>query len=148
MTALDIDRIASQRSEVLNVDETATIAEAALKMTENHVGSLIVATGSQAPLGILTERDILRRVVAQGRDPFSVTVEEIMSPNVIFCGPSSTIRDLQQIMAKFQIRHVPIVEDGVAIGIVTSRDVHAHELAEAKRGTQAVAQLTSGVDTA
>ena len=132
VTARDIDRMASGRSEVLCIQEDATVAEAALKMAEKHVGSLIVLRGPDTPAGILTERDILRRLVARGQDPFSVPVSAIMSPEVICCDPRTTIDGLHRMMAKYQIRHVPILEDGVVVGIVTSRDIHAYELEKAQ----------------
>jgi len=140
-TAGQIERIASRRAELLFVEEGASVAEAAVKMGENHVGSLMVRGDGGALTGMLTERDILRRIVAQGRDPFSVTVSAIMSPNVIHCTQSTTIRDLQGIMAKYQIRHVPLVEGDTVVGIVTSRDLHAHELAEVRLAAQVSRQV-------
>ena len=134
--ATDFDRIASRRGSVLFVEETATVAEAASAMTKNHVGSLIVRNGSEKPTGILTERDILRKVVAEGQDPSGVSVAAIMSTKLICCNPWDSFGSLQQMMARFKIRHLPIVQNGVAIGIVTSRDFHAHELSEARRTEQ------------
>ncbi len=131
-TAMEIERIASGRDCLFCIAASATVAEAALKMSQNHVGCLIVTEGDpEAPAGILTERDILRRAVAQGRDPFSLNVSAIMSANVIHCSPDASVAAVQQIMAMYEIRHVPLIMDGEIVGIVTSRDIHAYELGNA-----------------
>ena len=132
-TAMEIERIAGDRDCFFCIAASATVAEAALKMSQNHVGCLIVTQGGSVLAGILTERDILRRAVAQGRDPFSLNVSTIMSANVIHCSPDASVTAVQQLMAKYLIRHVPVLNDGEIVGIVTSRDIHAHELANATR---------------
>ena len=132
VTASDLDRIASPIDALLFVEDSATIAEAATKMSGSHVGSVLVRSRNGSPVGILTERDVLRRVVAQGRNPFAVIVSTVMSPELIYCHQDTKLTMIQQTMACYQIRHVPIVEDGKAIGIVTSRDIHAYELEKAQ----------------
>ena len=127
-TAMDIERIASGRGPLFCIPASATVAEAARKMTEHHVGCLIIIRDDIFPAGILTERDILRRAVAEGRDPSALTVSEIMTAEVIHCSPDASVPVVQQLMAKHRIRHVPLIQDGRVVGIVTSRDVHAHEL--------------------
>jgi len=135
-TAQELDRLTRHKDDLFCIDESATVVEAALKMTANHVGSLVVTRGLEIPAGMLTERDILRRVVASGRDAFSLTVADIMSPGVISCGTETTVSAIQQMMATYQIRHVPIVDAGAVVGIVTSRDIHAHERAMAERAAE------------
>jgi signal-transduction protein with cAMP-binding, CBS, and nucleotidyltransferase domain len=101
-------------------------------MKEKRRGSVVVTkyvtdsaghkTGT-APLGIITERDIVRRVVAESKDPNSTTAYDIMSKPLITVGPEATIYDAALIMTKYGIRRLPIVRDNTLLGIITSSDL-------------------------
>jgi CBS domain-containing protein len=104
------------------------------KMKEKGRGSVIVTeytttstnAGSKtntAPVGIITERDIVRRVVAESKDPNSTIAYDIMSKPLITVGPEATIYDAALIMTKYGIRRLPIVRDNTLLGIITSSDL-------------------------
>ncbi len=108
--------------DVLIVDPEATVFEAAKKMVEKDIGSLVVR-GKKGELGIITERDILRRVVAEEKDPRKVKVREIMSSPVITCTPETTIDEAAALMAMGRVRRLPVVDNDKVVGIITAYDV-------------------------
>jgi CBS domain-containing protein len=107
---------------VVAVRPGATVREAARLMKENNVGSVLVLGEKGEPLGILTERDMVR-ILADGVDPGS-PVEEHMTPNPITVGPDEPVLSIFCIMVKNNIRHVPVVDgEGRVVGIVSIRDI-------------------------
>lgn len=101
---------------------TIKVSEAAGLMKKHGVGSLIIVK-SKAPIGIVTERDILTKVVAQNIKPDEVVIEEIMSSPVVCIHPHINITDAAKKMASLHIRRLPVVEDSVLVGIVTEKDI-------------------------
>jgi CBS domain-containing protein len=94
-------------SNVYVIRPDATLQEAAQQMKESHVGSLVVHGGEQA-IGILTDRDITIRAVAEGRDPTTTRVREIMTSDVIWCHQDADVTVAIQLMKDKQIRHLAI----------------------------------------
>jgi CBS domain-containing protein len=139
--------------------ETANASESALdlakKMKEKGRGSVVVTeysattnAGSKAgnvPVGIVTERDILRRVVAESKDPRSTTAYDIMSKPLITVGPEATIYDAALIMTKYSIRRLPIVRDNTLLGIITSTDL-ARRLYEKNKADPSLKAMSRFVD--
>ena len=107
---------------VLKIDADATIFEAVKRMVEANVGSLLVTDGGEI-VGIVTERDYLRRVAGEGPTGDEVTVGEIMSSPLIVVSPETTIDECMALMTDRRIRHVPVVEGGDVVGIVSIGDV-------------------------
>lgn len=93
-------------------------------MRDRDTGSLIVFDGAR-PVGILTERDILAKVVAERRDPETATVGDIMTQDLITLGPDGTVEDALRLMRRHRIRHLPIISEGRFEGLVTERAVAA-----------------------
>jgi CBS domain-containing protein len=127
-----IERIVKREGKVLTVDATDNVATAAQRMRDNKVGCLVVLDLSGKIIGIVTERDILGKVVATCASPALTKVTAVMTPKVIACGWDTTITKAQQIMAGNGIRHLPIVDDGVLVGMISSRDILAHQLSAAR----------------
>ncbi len=112
--------------EIMNkpktIKEDATVQEAANLMSKGNIGSLVVMAGKKM-VGIVTERDILSKVEAKGKNGSSVLVKEIMSKNVITTEPEQHIDDAAWLMTKNKIKKLPVVEDGKLVGIITSTDI-------------------------
>lgn len=136
-----IDRIAGDRAELLTIRVDAKVADAARMMSTGHVGCLLVIDARRRLVGILSERDIMRDVVAKAADPMTLSVGDIMKTNVVTCRMDTTITQVQKLMAKHRVRHLPVLEGDDPVGMVSSRDVHAHKLAV----TEALAQQQSRV---
>lgn len=99
-----------------------SVAEAAKRMKEHKLGALLVEEGA-ALVGIFTERDLLNRVVAEGKDPLTTTVGEVSTQNPVVVKESAPIKQCASILKDQGFRHLPVVnEDGVHVGIVSSRD--------------------------
>jgi CBS domain-containing protein len=116
------------QKNVIAIDSSATIKDAAIMMTDTHVGCVIITDGS-SPIGIVTERDIVQRVVSEDI-PLSTSVSEIMSTNLITAKLDFTLWELAQLMKTNSIHKMPVEKDGNLVGIITATDlVRANSLA-------------------
>ncbi len=106
---------------VLTADKSVSLQEAALKMTKLNIGCVIV-TDDTKPLGILTERDFVTKVAAEGR-PLFTEISEIMSSPLITIGPEETIWEASEMMKEKLIHKLPVKENEQIIGIVTTTDI-------------------------
>jgi len=108
--------------DVLQIDGDATVFEAITKMVEANVGSLLVTDGGEI-VGIMTERDYLRRVTLQGRTDKETAVKEIMSSPLVVATPETTVDECMAMMTDRRIRHVPVVDDEQVVGVVSIGDL-------------------------
>lgn len=117
------DILSEKGHDVLTVDAATTVLDAVKAMVEGNVGSLVVTDG-ETLLGIVTERDYLRRVTLEGRDERTTPVREIMSAPFVYVLPDATIDECMAIMTERRLRHLPVLDDGDAlVGIVSIGDV-------------------------
>jgi CBS domain-containing protein len=112
------------KTDMVMVGPDMTVAEAARSMTENEVGAVLVVRDGALD-GILSERDVLSRVVAEGRDPAATTVLEASTRDVVSVDVGVHIRECAQLLRDRRIRHLPITENGKPAGILSSRDFFA-----------------------
>ena len=126
--AAEIRRIMEGKSNIIRVDEGAFIADAAQMMEEHGVGCLVVVRKGRKIVGILSERDVLVKVVAKRLPPNDTRVCDVMSKKLVYCSRETPIAKAQQLMAQHEIRHLPIIEKGVVVGMISSRDILAHQL--------------------
>ena len=113
--------------ELLTAPAATPVSEAARWMQGRRVGAILVVDGDRL-VGIFTERDALFRVVAEKRDPATTLLSEVMTANPTTVSPKDSFPTALQIMHAGRFRHVPVVEDGKPIGIVSSRDAMGSEL--------------------
>lgn len=123
---------------VQSVAPETSVLDAAKRMNDAHVGSLVVLDAKGALLGIFTERDVLRRVVAESKDPERTSVADVMTRKVHTAPPEAPLDDLRTLMREKRIRHVPIVSDGKLAGMVSIGDLNA---AEAKTLVETITYL-------
>jgi signal-transduction protein with cAMP-binding, CBS, and nucleotidyltransferase domain len=107
--------------DVLEIDADATVLEAVQQMVAMNVGSLLVTVEGEVS-GIVTERDYLRRVTLEDRTE-QAPVREIMSAPLVVATPETTIDECMALMTDRRIRHVPVVEDGKVVGLVSIGDL-------------------------
>jgi CBS domain-containing protein len=118
--------------KVYSIEAGHTVLEAARFMMEHNVGALpVVRNGELA--GIISERDIMNRVVAQGRTPGHTDVAEVMTAKPRAVGLDETLEECLFIMREFGFRHLPIVDGRELKGLVSLRDVLMHQAAEMER---------------
>jgi len=99
-----------------------SVQQAARSMRSAKVGSLIILEEGR-PVGILTERDILMKVVAEGKPPSELKVSEVMSSPIITAGPDDKVSEAAKRMAQMRVRRLPVVDDGELVGMLTENDV-------------------------
>ena len=117
---------------VLVVHPDASVRDAAILMRDRHVGSLIVSSGASAE-GIITEGDLVYRVVAPALDPATTRVRAIMSSPVTSVEPTTTLEEAAAMMKRLRVKRLVVALDGDVRGIVTVRDL-AYASPEATRG--------------
>lgn len=115
-------------SAVYSVTPDTTIREAAATMTERKVGALLVIDEAERLLGLVSERDVVS-VIARRGDIVS-TVGEAMTTEVYTCGPSDSISDLMHTMTERRIRHLPVMDSGSVVGMVSIGDVVKSRMAD------------------
>ena len=118
--------------KVYSVEATRTVLEAARFMMEHNIGALPVMRNGEVA-GILSERDIMNRVVAVGRTPGTTAVSEVMTANPRAVASDESIEECLFIMREFGFRHLPILDGRELKGLVSLRDVLMHQTAELER---------------
>jgi len=116
------DILGDKGSNVLSIEAASSVFEAVQEMVEANVGSLLVTDGGDI-VGIVTERDYLRRVTLEGRTDHETPVGEIMTAPLVVVTPETDIDECMAIMTDRRIRHLPVVQDGDVIGVVSIGDV-------------------------
>jgi CBS domain-containing protein len=109
------------------VQTGATVADAVATMRDRNVGIVAVLDGNRL-VGLVSERDVVRRVVALGDDPTTTGVDTIMTTEIVFASPDEAFQDAVQLMDTANIRHLPVVENGVLLSMVSVRDLLRVEL--------------------
>jgi CBS domain-containing protein len=116
--------------QVWTVGKDATVLQAALLMNDHKIGALVVTDGGRI-VGMFTERDVLRRVVGEQRDPTRTMVYEVMTDEVVCCSPGTNLEEARSSMKNRRIRHLPVVDgDGGLLGLVSIGDLNAHHQGE------------------
>ena len=119
------DVIRSKGNHVHSVSPNITVFDAIQQMNQFKIGAVLVMQGDQV-IGIFTERDVLRRVMAEERAPRSVTVGEVMTRDIICCEPQTDLEEVATIMKKKKIRHIPVCgDDGKVHGMISIGDLNA-----------------------
>ncbi len=118
--------------KLYSVDTRRTVLEAARFMMENNIGALPVVRNGQLA-GILSERDIMNRVVAVGRTPGTTAVTEVMTANPRAVSADESVEECLFIMREFGFRHLPILDGKDLKGLVSLRDILMHQAAEMER---------------
>jgi CBS domain-containing protein len=121
------DILAVKGSHVLSIGPEATVLDAAVLMNEHKVGSLVVMVAGQV-IGIISERDILVRVVVPRLDPGQTLVRDMMTTEVVCCQPHTKLEEARGVLKNRRIRHLPVVDDTKQLcGMISIGDLNAHE---------------------
>jgi len=108
--------------DVVSVSEKATVREAAELMSKHEIGCLVVVRKGK-PVGIVTETDMVKRVILQPVDPGEIKVGEIMSEPLVVSNPQMDVDEASRIMRRRKIKKLPVIENGRLVGLVTNTDI-------------------------
>ena len=114
---------------IVKVRPDQSVLEAIKVLAVEDIGAAVVMNGERL-VGIFSERDYTRKIVLKGRSSDTTRVDEVMSPNVITVTPRTKDRDCMAIMTDRQIRHLPVVDDGRVVGMVSIRDIVSNIIAD------------------
>ncbi len=127
--------------DVIVADSTATVLEGVKLMDQADVGSVVIRKADES-LGIFTERDLLRRVVARHKDPSSVVLAEVMSSPVKSCSLADDVRECGRMLDDSHIRHLVVIEEGELVGLIGLREILAAELHTSEKRVKVLQSLT------
>ncbi len=118
--------LAVKGGSIASLGPAASVLDAAQLMNDRHIGSVLVIDDDRL-VGIFTERDVLRRIVAERRDPSSTPLAEVMTSPVACGAPHTTLNELRTVMRRRKIRHIPIVKWRRALGMISIGDLNQAE---------------------
>jgi CBS domain-containing protein len=113
-------------SSVVTVEPSTSVVDAARRMIQQEKGPLPVVEGER-PVAIVTDRDIVAHVVAEGRDPNSVTVDDIASQELVTIGPDEDVEEARRLMAQHELDRILVVEGDRLVGIISEADIRSDE---------------------
>ena len=129
--------------EIWSIAPSASVFEALELMAQKRIGAVLVVDGD-ATVGILSERDYARKVVLLDRSSRDTRVEEIMSPDPVCVRPDQTIEDCMALMTAKRFRHLPVVEDGRLVGLVSIGDIVKARISDQEFVIQQLENYISG----
>ncbi len=119
--------------DVIVISPSAPISEASYLMMREEIGSLVVVDDDNFPIGIITDRDMVVSVIAEGSNPEETVVEEVMTKNIVYVEEDTDLMDILSTLSEYSIRRIPVTNNGKLTGIISVDDlivVIATELAE------------------
>ncbi len=128
---------------IISVKPEDSVLDAIRLMADKGIGSLVVME-DQELLGIMSERDYARKVIIKGRSSESTAVSEIMTVNVFTTSSSETVNDCMSVMTEKKIRHLPVVEDNVVIGMISIGDLVEAIIADQQEEIEQLEHYISG----
>jgi CBS domain-containing protein len=126
-----------------SIGASASVVDAARLMREEHIGSLPI-TDDETLVGMITDRDITTRVVAEGADPKMTSVGDVYSRDLISVEPDEDLEGALQLMARHQVRRLPVVENGRLVGIVAQADIALRENEKTGELLEAISEPSEG----
>jgi len=125
--------LAVKGSQVLSIGPDASVLDAATLMNEHKVGSLVVMDAGRL-IGIITERDMLQRVLVTRRDPVSASVSDVMTSEVVCCQPHTTLEEARSVLKNRRIRHLPVLDQcEQLLGVISIGDLNAYQADDHER---------------
>ncbi len=113
-------------SDVVTIEPSASVVDAAKRMIEKEKGPLPVVEGGRV-VAMVTDRDIIARVVAEGRDPSSVTVDDISTKELVTASPDQDVDEARRLMAEHELDRILVTENDQLVGIISEADIRRDE---------------------
>jgi CBS domain-containing protein len=130
--------LAQKGREVVSIEPNASLATAISLLAQKRIGALVILGADRRVVGILSERDIVRALAERGAAALAEPVSQTMTRKVSTCSEGETIASIMERMTQGKFRHVPVVDQGQVVGIISIGDVVKHRLQEMERDTAAM----------
>ncbi len=125
---MKVQEILDKNAKLVTVRPEDTVETTAVLLSSNNIGAMPVRDRDGELVGILSERDIVRGFAREGSRVLEMRVRDLMSVNLSTCKPGDTLREVGEVMSRKYIRHLPVMEDGKLVGIISLRDVMGNRL--------------------
>lgn len=125
--------LSEKGSDVFTISLPKTLLEVCSTLREHRIGAILIVDDAGKLAGILSERDIVRRVAENGPDALNSDAADCMTSNVVTCGPEDTIQTAMARMSEGRFRHIPVLQDGKLAGMVSIGDLVKRRIADAER---------------
>jgi len=142
-TCLTTVKIPDHPASIVTISRSTTVKAAAIEMLTHKIGCLIVNDEDGKLAGIVTERDIVSQAIISPKGLDETTVAEIMTKQVVSCFPGTSTSEAREIMTANKIRHLPMVDNGVVVGMLSARDVMEQQLLEDRAAAEEVTTLSN-----
>jgi CBS domain-containing protein len=130
--------LSTKGSDVTTIEPTATLVDAVALLAARRIGAVVVTGAERRVIGILSERDIVRTLAERGERALTETVADSMTRKVVTCGEAETISEIMEQMTAGKFRHVPVIDQGQLVGIISIGDVVKWRLEEMERESAAL----------
>jgi len=128
-------------SDVVVIEQSATISAALASLKTHNIGALVVSDDGKAIQGILSERDVVRSLAEQGAPALEASVGSIMSSVVQTCSPDDSVESLVTVMTNHRVRHIPVTDEEVLVGIISIGDVVKTRMQELEKDRDALVEF-------
>lgn len=136
---MNVATILNQKGRtVATLGPNATLHEVAEKLSLKRIGAIVIVGDGGSVVGIVSERDVIRAIAKSGVEALRIRVSEVMTREVESCGESSPVDELMEAMTKGRFRHLPVIEDGALVGIISIGDVVKNHVAEVEMEVSAM----------
>lgn len=132
-------------ADVITASPQTPVSEVAAVLARHRIGALVIADGDGLPVGILSERDIVRAIATEGAACLDGRAGDLMTRNLVTGAPTDTVAKMMAVMSERRIRHVPILENGRMVGIVSIGDVVKARLDEAEMEMDSLRGFVAGI---
>jgi CBS domain-containing protein len=132
--------VSSKGSKVVSALPTETVADLVLRLSQHRIGAILVRAADGSIAGIVSERDVVRALARRGADTLQQRVADIMVTDVETCEPEDTVDHVMETMTERRFRHLPVVQDGSIVGIISIGDVVKNLIDETRHEAEALKQ--------
>ena len=130
--------LAAKGGDVITIEPNTNVAVAAKRLAERRIGALVVTGADRRVVGIVSERDIVQELAVHGAASLDLPLTDVMTRKVMTCSPSDTISSVMAQMTQGKFRHLPVIEQGKLVGLVSIGDVVKYRLQQMEREQSAL----------
>ena len=136
--------LGTKPAAVITISADKTLLDASKLLTKHNIGALIVVDKANAPAGILSERDIVRKIAGQDANALNMLIEEAMTRDIIIGFPDDELSDVSNTMTNKRIRHLPIMDNQALVGMISIGDIVKSQLDHAEHEAHTLRQYITG----